>query len=65
MQFSKTTWKQGLTRPLKSSYMGRPFNNVKTNDTAISDASYGKQEFELDSKFDFLYSIVHFLYDPA
>ena len=36
--------------------MGGPVDNIKANDTANSGALGGKPDFELDSKFDFLYS---------
>jgi hypothetical protein len=36
--------------------MYRPVNKVKANDTANSRYQGGKPDFELDSKFDFLYS---------
>jgi hypothetical protein len=36
--------------------MGGPVDNIKANDTANSAALGYKRDFELDSKFDFLYS---------
>ena len=40
----------------KTACASYPVENVKVNDTANSRPSGGGRDFELDSKFDFLYS---------